>query len=697
MRFDAITRESVLRAIDEFDRLGRDLFLNKHRYQPAARYRLRYRGRLYDSKAIFGVAYGIEHGCQSPDAATFSGGARHAAGALERLGFKVYRREAPRRARLMDGALRLYARARKHVACLSVRAQALVVGLIGCSMSKLKPHELGPDKKAPARDLYKGGAFKLALRYVEQRCDEGLVLSAKHGVVELDQRIGRYNKTVREMPAAERESWGQRIRDDLRARFGRRKVRLVVLASALYAAAVAGCGYEVELPLKGLTQGHALGYLARATTRPARLGTARPIEDGRLLFFFPDAQDHVDPSFDFTRENRSPDRITQRDDHYAHEVFKARVADGLLLSKGIVESVSGGAGRFSQSARLRLLREGARAFYRLPNGAATMGDCGAFTYVKQEKPPFTVDEVIGFYEKCDFDYGISVDHIITDYRLDWDDTGAPAAVRQRQELTLELAREFRRRSKGQRFEPMGVAQGWSPRSIAASVVELERMGFSYIAVGGLVPLKNEALLEVVRAVGEVRRAGTRFHLLGVARPELDVEFRAAGVASFDSTSPLRRAWMDGRNNYDTRTESFSALRVPQVGSNPKLKAQIAAGRVDNGVAFQLERAALRAMASFDSGKASVDDALAALVAYEAIHSPGVSRATAYRRTLEAAPWKRCACEVCRALGHHVILFRGAERNRRRGFHNVFMFYQRLGSGERRIVEPVHQQLELRIG
>lgn len=41
------------------------------------------------------------------------------------------------------------------------------------------------------------------------------------------------------------------------------------------------------------------------------------------------------------------------------------------------------------------------------------------------------------------------------------------------------------------------------------------------------------------------------------------------------------------------------------------------------------------------------------------------------------PWKHCPCEICRRLGVHVIIFRGAERNRRRGFHNLFVFNNQL--------------------
>ncbi|GAB3988320.1 hypothetical protein GCM10029978_110400 [Actinoallomurus acanthiterrae] len=89
MALSDITREAVLAAIAEFDRLGRDAFLDKYGFSRARRYMLQYDGRLYDSKAIAGAAHG-----HLPDRAPLtvndlSGGIRHAVTALERLGFEV--------------------------------------------------------------------------------------------------------------------------------------------------------------------------------------------------------------------------------------------------------------------------------------------------------------------------------------------------------------------------------------------------------------------------------------------------------------------------------------------------------------------------------------------------------------------------------------------------------------------------------
>jgi hypothetical protein len=48
------------------------------------------------------------------------------------------------------------------------------------------------------------------------------------------------------------------------------------------------------------------------------------------------------------------------------------------------------------------------------------------------------------------------------------------------------------------------------------------------------------------------------------------------------------------------------------------------------------------------------------------------------RTLEDRPWNDCGCAICRAAGVEVIIFRGSNRNKRRGFHNLGVYHQHLG-------------------
>ncbi|MEV0402978.1 HNH endonuclease signature motif containing protein [Actinoallomurus sp. NPDC050550] len=89
MALSDITREAVLAAVAECDRMGRDAFLDKYGFRRALRYVLRYDGRLYDSKAIAGAAHGHLPGHAPLTVGDLSGGIGHAVTALERLGFEV--------------------------------------------------------------------------------------------------------------------------------------------------------------------------------------------------------------------------------------------------------------------------------------------------------------------------------------------------------------------------------------------------------------------------------------------------------------------------------------------------------------------------------------------------------------------------------------------------------------------------------
>jgi hypothetical protein len=52
----------------------------------------------------------------------------------------------------------------------------------------------------------------------------------------------------------------------------------------------------------------------------------------------------------------------------------------------------------------------------------------------------------------------------------------------------------------------------------------------------------------------------------------------------------------------------------------------------------------------------------------------------YIATLRDKPWHECDCSLCKALGVNIVIFRGNDRNRRRGFHNVYVFSKLLREG-----------------
>ena len=132
------------------------------------------------------------------------------------------------------------------------------------------------------------------------------------------------------------------------------------------------------------------------------------------------------------------------------------------------------------------------------------------------------------------------------------------------------------------------------------------------------------------------------HLLGITRCSNMADFASLGVTSFDSTSAFRQAFKDDRDNYHTPDRTYTAIRVPQVDGNPKLKARIQAGRVSQDKAIRLEQACLQALRGYDSGEVDIGHVIDCLDAYEQIfdgrkdYSRGLPRDPG-RRTVENMP------------------------------------------------------------
>ena len=155
------------------------------------------------------------------------------------------------------------------------------------------------------------------------------------------------------------------------------------------------------------------------------------------------------------------------------------------------------------------------------------------------------------------------------------------------------------------------------------------------------------------------------------------EFHSYGVRSFDSTSAFRQAFKDDRDNYHTVGRTYTAIRVPQVDGNPKLRARIQAGRIVQQHAIQFEKECLDALRGYDTGHVKIEKVIDVLQAYSEIFDSRKDYRNAYYETLADAPWKKCRCGICAKVGIDVVIFRGSERNKRRGFHNIYVFRQRL--------------------
>jgi hypothetical protein len=98
---------AIEKAIDEFDRIGRQAFLEKYGIGGAKRYVIQRDGREYDSKAILGAAHGYQFG-EPLKHGDFGGGLGSTVPKLKELGFAVEQRSEGRNSFLFQANPRYY-------------------------------------------------------------------------------------------------------------------------------------------------------------------------------------------------------------------------------------------------------------------------------------------------------------------------------------------------------------------------------------------------------------------------------------------------------------------------------------------------------------------------------------------------------------------------------------------------------------
>ena len=392
-----------------------------------------------------------------------------------------------------------------------------------------------------------------------------------------------------------------------------------------------------------------------------------------MRYFLPDWDDHVDPLFDFLGDCHPypGGKSAWEHEHYPHQMLGRHPCDGLLVSKVVAEKTA------RKKARVNKL--GIHGALRLARDFPVLGDSGAFGYLKEEVPPYTTEEMLDYYTRLGFDYGVSLDHIIV--------PSVKEQARKRYQLTLANARDFLTLWKKERppWTPIGAIQGWDRDSHVRAAGELARMGYDYIAVGGIARMPTPQVLDLARAVQDEVGRGVRVHLFGLARLAGVRAMQAIGIHSVDSASWLRQAWLGAERNYLLPDgSSYAALRIPAAGRARQRRRT--GGCPEQAVT--LERRALESVRRFAaSATGDVAGTVQAVLDYERLWNNGDVRPgleALYTRTLEERPWQRCQCRVCVGAGVEVVIFRGSDRNRRRGFHNLGVFhdlFSRILNGE----------------
>jgi len=86
--WDRVTHDHVVRAIQEYDRLGSEAFFSAHGFAPTTTYELLWKQHRYPPKAILGTAYEFATG-ERLASGDFEGGKSGAVKVLGNLGFTI--------------------------------------------------------------------------------------------------------------------------------------------------------------------------------------------------------------------------------------------------------------------------------------------------------------------------------------------------------------------------------------------------------------------------------------------------------------------------------------------------------------------------------------------------------------------------------------------------------------------------------
>ncbi|MFC1746021.1 tRNA-guanine transglycosylase DpdA, partial [Candidatus Riflebacteria bacterium] len=449
-----------------------------------------------------------------------------------------------------------------------------------------------------------------------------------------------------------------------------------------------------------------LGPKEKYTLPERKLTSYKKRKKAKMLYFIPDWDDLVDPRYDFVNDYHYSELFgikhdSHRDDYYSHELMERYNYDGILVSKVIIEE--------SKIKKARIESMGIHKYLRVPKKMPVMGDCGAFGYIAEEIPPYKTSEIVEYYEQLDFDYGVTIDHLIvpgicrkefcyrerpeggyeeievTEYdklknEPNFREVKSPTKQRlltdlrltiykenkfnvneaqRRWNITLNNGKDFIKTWKKShyKFQPVAACQGWNPESYTEMFKEYQKMGYDFIALGSLVRSPTSEVLKVLESIAPIRKKDTRIHLFGIARLDAVPEFMKLGVYSCDSASHLRRAWLGSSSNYWlTANKTYAAIRIPPVrGHNARIKKMIKEERGTEEEFLTMENNARQALWDFDKGKFSLKETLDKVLEYDQrIGDKRDAHEKLYRTLLTDKPWKKCPCPLCRELGIEVL-------------------------------------------
>lgn len=425
----------------------------------------------------------------------------------------------------------------------------------------------------------------------------------------------------------------------------------------------------------------------------------------------------VDPGYDYdtntpfykTRAKRTSSQLC------GHEYFTETLADGLLVSRTMLETgsiVVKDKGCYRARARGTWELGDIRDYCRTrKNTLPTFADPGTWTYVHYRKLPdylLDTEDLIDYYNQLQFDLGGSVDWPIIDRVFEYVEGEPRKSVlldlktkEMRRQFTLESAKEFIKRCNRRSelsFMPFGTIQGYSPETYRSSLRELLKMGYEYVAIGGLPSYSEKVVLELLPIFQEeFRRVGhyPGMHLYGRwPTPSKLPQYLRNGVSSFDNNSSAIQAgfsrypYLHPRYRVEGDAVSSASYGLRMSTSRSPFMGRIR--KKDQDLWTNLIEICDESFENFVifSNKESEASKTKFLQSYRKLHEQFNSSRNKQMskekldemvdvadQTLTSRLWKLCGCTSCRLLGAHGVLPVG-HRYASVFLHNTYIMHDR---------------------
>ena len=118
--------------------------------------------------------------------------------------------------------------------------------------------------KIEAKNMYISDYFKKSLSYAKTLNPKKIyILSAKYGILELNEVIKPYNKTLNKMNKVERKKWGEKCYNQLKNKDIDLKQRFIFIGGKKYREFLQEKLEKTEVPMEGMGFGEQLSFMKK--------------------------------------------------------------------------------------------------------------------------------------------------------------------------------------------------------------------------------------------------------------------------------------------------------------------------------------------------------------------------------------------------------------------------------------------------